>query len=267
MTSSEGDLTDGQTPQILDESPSESLKPSYVRRLRTVHRSAGWPCCDPVEVDLVAAGLLERRRSALGHETVHVTEKGLPYLTRLRPNAEEAIETPSAREALIQQVAREMTRNGRLAWCGLRLRVELAQKEGGIRWGVAKPDVFSIRNTSVEGYAQPVVHQIIAERSDLVAHLADPDAHAVYRELGGECWYVLSDDAQGIPVAAPDVVPQEYGVLVRDGSRLAVARSATHSARPRMPFTVWMALAKSEPIRGLDEGVQGLLSGVEMPLE
>lgn len=260
MTLSEGDLTDGQTPQFLDESPSESLKPSYVRRLRTVHRSAGWPCCDPVEVDLVAAGLLERRRSALGHETVHVTAKGLALIA---PATEATLALPHA--ALVHQVAREMTRNGRLAWCGLRVRVELAQEEGGIRWGVAKPDVFSIRNTSVEGYAQPVVHQIIAERADLVAHLADPDAHAVYRELGGECWYVLGDDAQGVPVAVPEEVPQEYGVLLHDGGRLAVARSATHRARPRMPFTVWMALAKCQPIRGLDEGVQGLLSGVDQP--
>jgi hypothetical protein len=255
MTLSEGDLTDGQTPQFLNESLGESLTPSHARRLRAVHRSAGWPCCDPVEVDLVAAGLLERRRSALGHETVHVTAKGLALIA-LPVEASAAV---SPHDALVHQVAREMTRNGRLAWCGLRLRLELQPEEGAARWGVAKPDVFSIRNTSVEGYAQPVVHQVIVDRADLMAHLAEPDAHAVYRELGGECWYVLGQGEQGDPIATPQEIPKEYGVLERKGHRLAVIRSATHRARPRMPFAVWLALAKTQPLRGADEGVQGVL--------
>ena len=34
------------------------------RRLRDVWRSAGWPCCDMVEVELLAAGLLKRVRAA-----------------------------------------------------------------------------------------------------------------------------------------------------------------------------------------------------------
>ena len=38
------------------------------------------------------------------------------------------------------------------------------------------------------------------------------------------------------------------------------ARSATHRVQARMPFAVWMALAKSQPLRGLDEGVQGVLA-------
>lgn len=37
-------------------------------------------------------------------------------------------------------------------------------------------------------------------------------------------------------------------------------RSATHRMQARMPFAVWMALAKSQPLRGLDEGVQGVLA-------
>ena len=31
-----------------------------MRRLREVYRSAGWPCLDTIEVDLLAAGLLQR---------------------------------------------------------------------------------------------------------------------------------------------------------------------------------------------------------------
>jgi len=146
---------------------------------------------------------------------VHVTEKGL-VLAAAPPAEASSLLSPHG--ALVHQVAREMTRNGRIAWCGLRLRVELAQEEGRPRWGVAKPDVFSIRNTSVEGYAQLVVHQVIVDRADLVTCLAEPDAQTVYRELGGECWYVLGQDELGNATAGPEEVPDEYGVLVRAGA-------------------------------------------------
>ena len=205
----------------------------------------------------MAAGLLERRRSALGHETVHLTAKGLVVVAAPPAEADSPL---SAHGTLVHEVAREMTRNGRIAWCGLRLRVELVQEEGRAHWGIAKPDVFSIRNTSVEGYAQPVVHQVIVDRADLVTCVAEPDAHTVYRELGGECWYVLGQDELGNLIADPDEVPDEYGVLVCAGARLMTVRSATHRMQARMPFAVWMALAKSQPLRGLDEGVQGVLA-------
>ena len=47
-------------------------------------RRLGWPCCDVIEVELLAAGLLQRVRWPQGHET------------------------------LVAQVAREMTRAGRV---------------------------------------------------------------------------------------------------------------------------------------------------------
>ena len=52
----------------------------HARRLREIHRSAGWPCCDALEVDLLAAGLLERVRSAFGHETLRLTDAGIACL-------------------------------------------------------------------------------------------------------------------------------------------------------------------------------------------
>ena len=42
------------------------------RRLREVYRSAGWPCQDTIEIELVAAGLLVRERGPFGHETLRV---------------------------------------------------------------------------------------------------------------------------------------------------------------------------------------------------
>lgn len=35
------------------------LKKVHTRRLREMYRSAGWPCLDVVEIELLAAGLLE----------------------------------------------------------------------------------------------------------------------------------------------------------------------------------------------------------------
>jgi hypothetical protein len=38
-----------------------------------------------------------------------------------------------------------------------------------------------------------------------------------------------------------------------------VARSAVHRALPRMPFSLWMALAKVQPVPGFDDESQDLL--------
>lgn len=243
----------------------------HARRLREVYRSAGWPCCDPIEVDLLAAGLLERVRSALGHETLRVTDRGIAHIASTLVVNRAAL---SAHEALVEQVAREMTRSGRIAWRNLSLRARLPplnkaeeHKEGEEskeavkpRWCMARPDVFSIRNTSVEAYAQPIVHEVKVRRADLIADLRKPDKRAAYLDLGGECWYVLGADAHGRCIGAPDEIPVECGVMVLEAGRLVVARAAVHRPLPRMPFGVWLALAKAQPVSGFDEDTQGLLT-------
>jgi len=123
--------------------------------------------------------------------------------------------------------------------------------------------VFSIRNTSVEAYAQPIVHEVKVNRADLLSDLRKPDKRAAYLDLGGECWYVLGCDAKGRPIGEPDEIPSECGVLIAQEGRLVVARSAVHRALPRLPFAVWMALAKAQPVTGFDEESQDLLGGFE----
>jgi hypothetical protein len=231
----------------------------HARRLREIHRSAGWPCGDAIEVDLLAAGLLERLRSLHGHETLRLTDAGIACLATALVVNRAAL---SRHEALVEQVAREMTRAGRLAWRGLSLRARLAADSEGekARWCVARPDVFSIRNTSVEAYAQPIVHEVKVNRADLLSDLRKPDKRAAYLDLGGECWYVLGCDAKGRAIGEPDEIPAECGVLVAQQDRLVVARAAVHRPLPRMPFAVWMALAKAQPVAGFDEELQGLLT-------
>ena len=237
---------------MLDRLPSSDRLPAlgvaHRRRLREVYRSAGWPCRDAVEIELIAAGLLERERGPLGHETLRVSDAGIAVLAEtLHKNRGRR----NAHELLVERVAREMTRAGRLAWRGLSARARV-----GEAWAMAMPDVFSIRHTTVEAYLEPIVHEIKVLRSDLLADLRRAVKREAYLQLGGECWYVIREG-----IAAPEEIPPECGVLVAEAERLVVARAA-----PKRPstvgFSLWMALARATPLDGWRlDGAQGALGG------
>jgi hypothetical protein len=235
-----------------------ALTRAHARRLRDIYRSAGWPSQDPLEIDLLAAGLLERVRSASGHETLRVTDEGVRWLAAVLARHRAALST---HEALVQRVAQEMARAGRLAWTGLSLRAQVATGDAAkpLRWCIARPDVFSIRHTSVASYVEPIVHEIKVRRADLLADLRQEGKRAAYGDLGA-CWYVLGADARGRAIAEPEEVPPECGVMVaqREG-RLTVARPALRPERAELPFGVWMALAKATPMASADDDAQGLL--------
>jgi hypothetical protein len=218
----------------------------HCRRLRDVYRSAGWPSQDPVEVELLCAGLLERVRGPFGHETLRVTDAGLALLaeTLARNRARR-----DPHEALVERVAAEMTRAGRIAWRGLSLRAKV-----GDGWAMAMPDVYSIRHTTVETYLEPVVHEIKVQRSDLLADLRQRSKREAYLQLSSECWYVIREG-----IAEADEIPPECGVLVAGVAGLDVARPAPRRAMA-MPFPLWMALARATPLPGWSaEDVQGCL--------
>jgi hypothetical protein len=102
--------------------PVFHLPATHRRRLREVWRSAGWPYQDLIEVELLAAGLLERRQDANGRENLRVTDAGLQVLAQtLQRNR--AARDPH--EALVARVALEMQRAGRVVWRGLALRAPL----------------------------------------------------------------------------------------------------------------------------------------------
>ena len=247
-------------------SPIASLTTVHHRRLREVYRSAGWPCQDPLEVELLAAGLIERVRGPLGHETLRVTDAGIAVLaqTLQRNRARRDLH-----EELVERVAREMTRAGRLAWRGLSLRARLpdaAAADGtGVPgpWVVAMPDVFSIRHTTVEAYLEPIVHEIKVRRSDLLGELRNPAKRAAYLQLGGELWYVLREG-----IAEPDEIPIECGVLIaKERAKERASEHALDVARPaprrtmRLPFPTWMALARATPLDGWRSDDTQLLLG------
>lgn len=226
-----------------------SLTLAHRRRLREVWRSAGWPFQDLIEVELLAAGLLGRERDAAGRETVRVTEAGIAVLAQtLQANRA----ARDAHEQLVARVAREMQRAGRVVWRGLSLRARVGEADDAA-WTMAMPDVYSIRHTTVEDYVEPVVHEIKVRRADLLADLRRPAKGEAYRWLSGECWYVI---AEGI--AQPQEIPEVYGVLLaQPGGALAVARPAPRRGL-KLPFAVWMALARAAPEPVDDDAQPGL---------
>jgi hypothetical protein len=112
---------------------------THARRLRDVWRSAGWPCCDTIEAELLAAALLERERDAAGRDTLRVSDAGVRVIAASLQKNRAAL---GAHEALVERVACEMRRAGRVVWRGLSLRAPLAGDGGGATsWAVARPDV------------------------------------------------------------------------------------------------------------------------------
>ena len=223
------------------------LKTLHRRRLGEIWRSSGWPCHDPVELDLLAAGLLHRVFDEAGRETLRVSDAGIAELAATRVRHRAALDD---HEALVARVAAEMHRAGRLVWRGLSLRAPLPDEAGGTQWVMARPDVFSVRHTSVEDYLEPVAHEVKVRRADLLADLRRPAKAQAYLAMASQCWYVL---APGIGRA--DEIPAPYGVMQADAGSLEVLRPAPRRAM-RLPFHAWMALARASADAFADEDPQ-----------
>lgn len=210
--------------------PDIDIRRPHLRRLRAVWQSAGWPCHDMLELELVAAGLLERHWDSAGRQTVRVSDRGVQMLAvsvQLNRNALDA------HERLVERVAKALSQPGRLTWRRLSLRANV----DGV-WTVCRPDVFSIRSTSVEAYAEPVVHEIKVSRSDLLADLRHQAKGAAYLGTASQCWYVLKAG-----IAQTEEIPAQYGVMVAVGDDIEVARPAPHRSMS-LPFATWMSLAR-----------------------
>lgn len=208
-------------------------------RLCQIYRSSGWPCRDPIEVDLLVSELLELVVDTHGRETLRVTAKGLEALSAAHADN---LASRSAHDELVLRVARLMQREGRIAWTGLPLRARVESS-----WVHAIPDVFSIRNSSVEAYLQPMVHEIKVSRADLLGDLKKPQKRAAYLGMASQVYYVLGMTAKGHPIAEPGEIPPECGVIVASQTALDVARIAPRHQVTRISFDTWMSLAKAAP--------------------
>lgn len=210
----------------------------HARRLRSYYRSAGWPYHDNVEIDLLNAGLIERVRAtgSLSPDCIRVTEAGVRALgTSLAANRGAF----DAHEALVERIARHASAAGRLVYRGLTLRGSV-----GAGWKLCRPDVFSLRYSSVAAYTEPVIHEVKVRRADLLADLRNPDKRAAYHALSSALYYVLPDG-----LAKPEEIPDDCGVLLATTQGLVMARASPRRA-VEPGHAVWMALARraAEPV-------------------
>lgn len=225
-----------------------TLSALHRRRLREVWRSAGWPCRDLIEVELLAAGLLQRQSDGDGRESLRVTDAGIAVLAAALQSNRAARD---AHEALVARVAREMQRAGRVVWRGLSLRARVGTGDAAT-WALGVPDVYSIRHTTVEDYVEPVAHEVKVHRADLLADLRRPEKAQAYLHNSSQCWYVLREG-----IGEADEIPAPYGVMVARESALEVLRPAPKRAL-KLPFAVWMVLARAAP-EPLDDEAQAWL--------
>ena len=85
---------------------------AHLRRLRQYFRSAGWPCHDNLQVDLLVAGLAERAPpDAAGVQAIRVTESGIAALSGYRQRNRHALDT---HDALVERIARQLVDEGRV---------------------------------------------------------------------------------------------------------------------------------------------------------
>jgi hypothetical protein len=257
----------------------------HLTRLMSIWRSAGWPCRDAVELDLVAAGWATLAEAAGGHETIRLTAAGIRLLADSRQRNQRSL---SAHDQLAARVAANLMAAGRIVWRELSLRARITtndppttdvasmtdealwlgdetitqqRHDGKASWRMARPDVFSVRRTSVEDYLQPMVHEVKVSRADLLSDLRHAAKRESYQWLSCETYYVLPAG-----VAEPHEIPEAFGVWLLNGpidsGTLDLARPARH-APCKLPFPVWMALAKATPA-GMDgEAVQRELGETE----
>jgi hypothetical protein len=263
---------------IMDSALPIALRRIHLTRMMSIWRSAGWPCRDAVELDLVAAGWATLADGADGHQTIRLTDAGIRLLADSRQRNQRSL---SAHDQLAARVAANLVAAGRIVWRELSLRARtttgdppatdtasmtdealwlddetLAQKRhhGKAAWRMARPDVFSVRRTSVEDYLQPMVHEVKVTRADLLSDLRHAAKRESYQWLSCETYYVLPTG-----VAEPHEIPQAFGVWLLNGpidcGTLELARPARH-VPCKLPFAVWMALAKATPAGPDGEAVQ-----------
>jgi hypothetical protein len=276
--------------------PLPTITRFHRTRLMQIWRSAGWPCKDGLEIDLLAAGLIHLHIAPDGCETLRLTDEGIRTLAQARQRGVRAL---SQHDRLGQKFATQLLAAGRIVWTELSLRAVVdSLPVGGVAphapvadapaiqapamaplwaddehapaaraaanvWRMARPDLFSVRNTSVPAYLQPMVHEVKASRADLLSDLRHDAKRQAYQWLCEECYYVFPAG-----IAEPDEIPEHFGIWVLHGTvedgRFELLRPARHH-RCTLPFAVWMALCKATPLRSEEERAQAQLGDTSAP--
>ena len=238
---------------------------------------------------LLAAGWVKQCDAQDGRETIRLTDAGIRLLAEARQRNQRSLST---HDRVALRIAAHLTACGRVVWRELSLRARVSPdqataateanavddtlwpedktEEAGLKphgskaqWRMARPDVFSVRNTTVESYLQPMVHEVKVSRADLLSDLRHAAKRESYQWLSCETYYVFPAG-----IAEPEEIPEVFGVWVLNGpvetGTLVLARPAMH-VPCKLPFFAWMALAKATPVRLDEEAAQGQLSDATEP--
>lgn len=211
------------------------LSRAHQRRLRQYYRSAGWPCLDNLELDLLSAGLIEQYRPAESVPMViRLTSAGLARLAQVLSANRQALDP---HQQLVALTAQWLAAAGRLVWCDLRL---LAPVNG--TWHRVRPDVYSIRRSTRADGVLPAIHEIKVRRADLLGELRHAHKRAAYQAVASELTYVFPAG-----LAGPEEIPAECGVLVLQEGLLCSLRVAQRRVfEPRL--SDWLEMARATPL-------------------
>ena len=143
-----------------------ALTRNHFRRLRQYYRSAGWPCRDNLEIDLLELGLVRREMTTASPwalEAIVVTDAGIGMLSSYLESNRSA---RAEHERLVDRVARHLLAQKRIVFRGLGMRARL-----DATWALSRPDVFSLRHVTASTQLHPAVHEIKVTRADLLGDL------------------------------------------------------------------------------------------------
>ena len=169
-----------------------ALTRNHFRRLRQYYRSAGWPCRDNVEIDLLELGLVRRELSTAGNhglEAIVVTDAGIAMLARfLEANRRMHAE----HDKLVDRVARYLLAQKRLVFRGIGMRTHVDDA-----WALSRPDVFSVRHVTSSHRLHPAVHEIKVTRADLLCDLKKESKRRGYQSYSQSFYYVIAEGHRG----------------------------------------------------------------------
>lgn len=221
------------------------LTRNHLRRLRQYYRSAGWPCRDNIELDLLRLGLVRRESTgegSLGLEGIIVTDQGIAVLARFLETNRRA---HAQHELLVDRVARFLLADKRLVFRGIGMRTYLDET-----WALSRPDVFSVRHVTSSRRLHPAVHEIKVNRADLLGDLKKDSKRRGYQSYSQSFYYVILEG-----IADVSEIPEDCGLMLATPDKLRLVRPAPHRAAT-LTTAQWIALARGRAEFGDDDNPQ-----------
>jgi hypothetical protein len=182
---------------------SFELTHRHYRRLRFYWRgrkgSGGASNTDQIDLDLAAAGLIERRET---HAIVmfRITPAGE---VELSAENKREIERRQPHHDLAGRLAQWLRDKGRITW----ENIQMVSTQAG-RTACVRPDVYSMEKTTNPLRMNPVVHEVKVSRADFLADLKKPEKRAGYACFSESVCYVAPAG-----MIKPEEIPDGCGLL------------------------------------------------------